>query len=228
LVEAYVQRRLAEDDIAAFEQHYFSCDQCFADVQEMEKFIAGVRQAGRQGLLDGETTTGRWALPAFAFASFAALIFAVGLSYQVFIRMPEREQALRKELSAAQNNASRAGQLEQLAALDKVPAINLPVVILTAERAPDSRRQVKIDATTREAVFWIDVPPAPPGAKFNLTITAPGGRFSKTIQGLDRNQDGALAFSLPVSDLENGSYVVRLFQPSGRMLSEYRVDVERK
>jgi hypothetical protein len=232
-VEAYVQRRLTAEETAAFEEHYFACDQCFAEMEELKKFIAGVRQAGRRGLLDAQPAPRRWAMPAFAFASITALMLAAGLFFMAFIRMPEREAELQKALADARANAARS--FAQLAALNLTPRVNVPVVILTAERAPDSRRQLNIESATGAALFWIDVPPAPPGTKFDLTIetashnaASPDARYSKSIRGLERNQDGALAFSLPVNDLASGPYVVRLNQPPGRMVAEYRVDVLRK
>jgi anti-sigma factor RsiW len=52
MVEAYVRRRLAPEDCAAFEEHYFECSQCFDDVQVTEKLVQGVDYAVRSGLLD--------------------------------------------------------------------------------------------------------------------------------------------------------------------------------
>jgi hypothetical protein len=228
-VEAYVRQKLTPQESAAFEEHYFACDRCFEQVQEMDKFIAGVRQAGSKGLLDNATapSTQRWLMPAFVFATAVVLVLGAALSYLALIRMPAIDSQLRQVLADAERKAAISDRSAQMLALDRAPQTNVPVVILTAERAADSRSQLRI-GSTGDAVFWIDVPPQPPGTKFNLTIAMPDTQFSKSIEGLERNQDGALAFSMPASELASGSYVVRLYQPHDRMIAEYRIDVSRK
>ena len=213
-------QKLTPQESAAFEEHYFACERCFEEVQETEKFIAGVRQAGSKGLLDNTPgrSAPRWLMPAFVFAAAAVLVLCVAMSYVALIRLPALQAQLRQTL---------ANRATPLMALERAPQANVPVVILSAERSADSRRQVQI-ASGGDAVFWIDVPPQPPGTKFNLTIANADKQFSKSIEGLERNQDGALAFSLPGSELASGSYVFRLYQPQDRMISEYRVDVSRK
>ena len=49
IVERYVRHRLAADERLAFQEHYFACDECFAQVQTTARFVAGVRQAARAG-----------------------------------------------------------------------------------------------------------------------------------------------------------------------------------
>jgi hypothetical protein len=208
-VETYVRRELTPQQSEAFEEHYFTCRQCFEEVQEMEKFIAGLHQAGDRGMLNTAQVERRWLMPAFVFATAAALLLTAGLSYLVLSR------PLAHEVQLAQN----------VPTANPSPQANVPVVILNADRAADSRRQLSI-GDIGDAVFWIDVPPQPPGTKFDLTISSPGNEL-KSIQGLERNADGALAFSVPASDLAPGTYVLRLSQNS-RMVAQYSVDVIRK
>ena len=229
-VEAYVRRRLPASDAAAFEEHYFQCDRCFSDVRAMEKFVAGVTYAGRRGLLDPKPERATWFMPAFAFAAALSLILASGLAFLAFVRLPDREARLRQALAQAEASQARIAQLDQRAALDSAPQANVPVVILQANRGAEPPNRLLVDSQTRTAMLWLDVPPQPPGTKFGLTISTPGDRESMAIHGLERNPNGALAVSLPVHQLANSSYIVRLYldKPSAPILAEYRLAVVRR
>ncbi len=52
IVERYVMRQLSEEEEAAFEEHFFGCDECFEKVKFTEKAIAGIRAAAKEGLLE--------------------------------------------------------------------------------------------------------------------------------------------------------------------------------
>ncbi len=224
-----MRRRLPAEDCAAFEEHYFQCDQCFEEVREMEKFVTGMRQAGRTGLLDPKPQPGRWFMPAFAFAAAASVLLAAGLSFLVFVRLPEREASLQQALRDAAESRRHAAELELRAAAD-APEANVPVVILAASRTADSPNPLILGPQSRSAVLWIDVPPQPAGTQFELTISAPDGHFTKSIQGLERNANGALAASLPVKELADGAYQVRLFggKSPKNLIGEYRLTVGRR
>jgi hypothetical protein len=232
MVEAYVRRKLAPEDCAAFEEHYFQCGQCFDEVELVEKFVAGVKHAARTGLLDPEPRPERrsWWMPAFAFAAAAAVVFASVLAFVVWVRQPAREAQLQQALSQARASQARIAELEQRAALDAGPEANVPVVILTASRSADALNRVQLGSESRRALLWIDVPASPPGMRFGLTISTPDGRFAKTIHDLERNSSGALAASLPAADLPAGSYQVRLFHEKspGQTIAEYRLNVEHR
>jgi hypothetical protein len=237
MVEAYVRRKLAPEDCAAFED-YFECGKCFDEVQPVEKFVAGVEHAARTGLLDPAQAPSRerrtWLMPAFAFASAAALVLASVLTFVVLIRQPARESRLRQELqqalSQAQASQARMAELDQRATLDAGPEANVPVVILTASRSADSPNRVQLSSESRRVLLWIDVPAQPPGTRFGITISAPDARFAKTIHGLERNSSGALAASLPVAGLPAGAYTVRLFNEKrpGQLIAEYQLTVGRR
>ena len=230
-VELYVRHRLAPADSAAFEEHYFECDRCFADVEEMERFIGGVREAGRRGLLTGISDSrprASWLMPAFVFAVAALALLSAGLAYFALVRLPASEAQVREALEKSQQAETRLAQLEQRAALDAAPQANVPVVILTAARGADETNRLTLGKQIRSAVLWIDIPPQPAGAKFRLTLT--DGKTTRTIEDLERNENGALAATVPVSDLSPGQYVVRLYgeQSTAKLIGEYRITVSQK
>lgn len=51
IIERYVMRQLTEEEREAFEEHLFSCDECFEKVKLTEKVISGIREAAKQGAL---------------------------------------------------------------------------------------------------------------------------------------------------------------------------------
>jgi len=51
VIERYVRNRLTPEERLAFEEHFFACDECFAKVQETERFVAGVCDAVEQCIL---------------------------------------------------------------------------------------------------------------------------------------------------------------------------------
>jgi hypothetical protein len=234
-VELYVRRRLTSADNAAFEDHFFQCDQCFADVEEMERFVSGVRDAGRRGLLDSQPdsrtahglTPARWLMQAFVVAMTAVVLLGAGLAYMALVRLPNSET----RLSAALAGSARSeAELSRRASANTGPQPNVPVVILTANRsATDAPDRLTIDPQARMALLWIDIPPQPAGARFRITIASDGGSV-KTIHGLERNENGALAAGVPIDDLATGPYVVRLYpeQAPDRMIAEYRMIASRK
>jgi hypothetical protein len=236
-VELYVRRRLSPADNAAFEDHFFQCDQCFAEVEEMERFVSGVRDAGRRGLLDRESdsapTPVRWLMPAFVFAMSAVVLLAGVLAYMALVRLPDSEMRLQAALAGSARSESQLAELSRRASANSAnagPQANLPVVILTANRsANDAPDRLTIDPQTKMALLWIDIPPQPAGAKFQITIASDGGP-GETIHGLERNENGALAAGVPIDDLAAGAYVIRLYpeQAPARMIAEYRMIVSRK
>jgi Putative zinc-finger len=238
IVEAYVRRQLAPEVCAAFEEHYFQCARCFDDVQVTEKLIQGVDHAVRAGLLDlprePSRERRRWLFPAFAFASSLTVVLACVLIFVVLVRQPDREAGLRQELrqalSQARDQQARAAERDRQAALEAGPEANVPVAILTASRSADASNRVQLGPQSRRILFWIDVPPQPPGTRFGVTLSTPDARLVKSIHGLERNSTGALTVSVPAADLPAGAYTVRLFndQSPGQWIAEYRVNVEHR
>ena len=125
IVERYVQHRLAPDERLAFQQHYFDCDECFAEVQATARFIAGARQAARAGVLDNRATkvaaagSANWFRPAFAVTAFAALVLAVALGWLLLSQLPRLRGDLAREQQAERESAQRLEQANEALANEK-------------------------------------------------------------------------------------------------------------
>lgn len=83
LADAYVAGTLAEPDQAAFEEHYFSCPECFAQVRLLQEVRDGLRAAPARAT--GHHARPRpWAAstPWFGLAAAAALLAAFAYWYR--------------------------------------------------------------------------------------------------------------------------------------------------
>jgi hypothetical protein len=229
LIERYVRRQLDTEAAAAFEEHLFQCDQCFDQVQSTEKFLAGVRHAARKGWLDEPRDTRRWLFPAFGLAA-AGLLLAIGtLSWLLLIRTPAREAMLAKTLATLQVQQQRLTELDRRAELDLRAEANVPVAILTADRDAGGQNLLGLRPESRNAILWIDMPQLPAGASFRADISSASGGYKKSVEGLKPNANSALAASVPVSDLPDGRYTVRVMKegPFARLVGEYTLMVSR-
>jgi hypothetical protein len=224
--EAYVKRGLSPEERSVFEEHYFRCDQCFDEVQELERFVAGVRHASRRGLLDPPEPR-KWLIPAFAFSAAATLVLTAIVVTLAFVRMPQMETKLAHAVEDASMSQTEVAKLQRQAALEIGAQANVPVVILEASRSADAINRLESHSASATALLWIDVPPQPAGTQFGITITSRDGTVTKSIHGLERNQNGALSAGVALRELPQGPYVVRLFKESApsQTIEEYRLTV---
>jgi anti-sigma factor RsiW len=100
LAEAYVDGRLPEPAAAAFEEHYFACAECWAEVRTLERLRAAVRDAAAAGRMEPHPgpPVWTWALAA------AAVVLAGFASWTVLVQVPRLE----RELAAARGTAAAA------------------------------------------------------------------------------------------------------------------------
>lgn len=231
IVEAYVRHELAPDDCVAFEEHYFQCAQCFEDVELTGKLVRGVGYAVGAGLLDesgpartllGRGYSRRWLYPAFTLAAAVCLA--------LIVRDADLQRQLRDAAASAHAAQNRIAELDGRAAANTGPEANIPVAILTAARSARAMNELILRAQSRQALLWIDIPPQPPAARFEIRIASSDGGAGKIIHDLERNSDGALAATLPVNDLAPGIRTVSLYDEKepGKAIAEYRLSVVRR
>jgi len=214
IIERYVRNQLAAEERRAFEEHFFGCEECFDKVQATERFVAGIRDAGRQGLLEGSgsvdappaRTQGSWMLPALAASFCAAVALALAVGWTFLFQMPK----LRGQIDQALTEAS--AQREAIAALQKQVAsspqaeTNVPLVMLQATRdAQAPPNDVLLSPEAKHLTLWIELPPSMSGS-FLLELATADGRHIQTLENLKRNTYGALVVSLPGEALQSGLY----------------------
>lgn len=237
IVERYVRNRLAEEERKAFEEHFFACDDCFEKLQATERFVAGMRDAARRGLLAGDVEgrastwrIGSWLIPAFGVTACAALMLVAASGWLYFVQMPKLRGQLSQsaaELRAQQQ--ARAALEHQIAGSIQAEA-NVPLVMLQATRdmqAPPNEVSVPLGA--KHVVLWVEVPRGESN-RFRLEVDATDNRPVEVLDNLQRNSYGALAVSLPVEALQPGDYRIKLSTQESSpasLLAEYRLRIRR-
>jgi hypothetical protein len=242
IAESYVRGLLSEEACAAFEDHYFACDECFEHVEMLEKFVDGVRDAAETGGLpkprEVTPVSTVWRLrPAFFLAYAASLVLAVLAGWSLLIERPRLKAEAARERLEAEAGRKRLAELgkdlaEAKLAMARVPESqsNLPLVMLDASRAGGATTAVALPAGSSQLAVWVEPPPAAPGTLYRLEIFAKGGETVETIDGLARNAYGALAASVPAARLTPGSYRARLYSTKGAkrdLAGEYQFEVRR-
>jgi hypothetical protein len=226
IAEAYVRGRLSQQEREAFEDHCYSCDECFELVQDVDRFVTGIRDAADHGLLPSpKPGAPGWYRPAFYFAAAACLILASLAGWSLFI---DRQRLLGDLAQQRAEIESRAQRLEsQLTARATLPP-NLQLIMLEATRA-ESAAAITRSPTIAHFAVWVEPPPAPPSTTYRLSILTGGGQAVETIEGLTRNSYGAIAANVPATRLTPGSYRAQLHSSaSSGLVGEYRFIIRAK
>jgi hypothetical protein len=252
IVERYARNQLLPEEQRAFEEHFFACDECFRQVQAAQRLIAGMRDAGRRGLLDGDRLKAtplmaaspwagwrRWAIPAFAFSSCAALALVALTAWLFLYRLPhlrrQIEQASQQRLQ--QTVAELRVQEQARAALERqlgrgnAPEGNVPFALLQATReAASPPTEVSVPAGAHRVVLWVEVGGARRFGSFRLQLFTAEDRLVETVENLNRNTYGALVVSLVGERLQPGKYLIKVAgeepKPS-TLVGEYQLRIRR-
>lgn len=236
VIERYVRQQLTPTERQAFQEHYFACDECFDQVQMSARFIAGVREASRSGVLAAESDNRapqssilpalffpnwirNWAIPALAmsFLVAAVLLGAWGLSVrrenQRLVRQASEQSRVAEELQRSEAKireleTSGSASSEQLEALRKDNE-RLKEDIVTAAR----QRETQV-AQIRQ-----------PAANLPVINIYPVGDTQRSGGSGEVNQlrlpRRAEKFVLLLSDFEPGysNYQVELSDTAGRIIT---------
>lgn len=236
IIERYVRNQLGAEERTAFEEHYFTCEECFEKLEAAERFIAGVCDAGSRGLLGHSVSEAAskprwraWMLPTLAASGFAAVVFAATTGWIYFFQIPKLRQQLSQASAGLHAQQEARAALEKQMALSQVEA-NIPLVMLQATRdAQASPNEAVLSSSAQHFLLWVEVP-AGRFRNFSLQIDTADNRAVEKLQNLKRNSYGALAVSLPTRVLQPGEYRIRLTgqEPSpASLLGEYRIRVRR-
>ena len=238
IIERYVRNRLSPEERRTFEEHFFGCEECFAKLQIMERFIAGLDDAGNRGFLNSGLSAealparpwGSWMFPALAASSCAAFVLAIVAGWTIFSQMPK----LRMQLNQASANVS--AQRQAIAALQKQMSAatqaepNVPLVMLQATRdAQTSVSEAVLPAGVGRLVLWVELP-AGKFRSFRLEVETEDHHPVVTLDHLERNSYGALAVGLPADQLQPGEFRIMLSgeEPTpASLLAEYKLRIRK-
>jgi len=195
--EKYVLGQLSQQEEARFEEHYFGCDRCFADVREMETVIGLLRRANREATLEiGDLRATGWKrlLPAYwllrpapvpALALIGILVVLLYSAWNASVLVPRLQTQVRALTSPAPGASSYFLDLTR----EAVPVVKLsdpstgdPARFLLSfalqePRLPGSRYAVEIQDEAGAVLWRADsIEPDPSSGLF--TIACVGSYFS--------------------------------------------------
>ena len=234
VIERYVRQQLTPAERQEFQEHYFACDECFDQVQTSTRFIAGVRESSRSGVLaaapDKRSDQSsilpalfpnwirNWAIPALAMSFLVAVVLlgvwslSVRRENQRLARQANEQSRVAEELQRSEAKireleASGTASSEQLEVLRKENE-RLKEEIATAARQPET--QV---AQIRQ-----------PDANLPVINIYPLGDTQRSGGGSEINQlrlpPGTEKFVFLLSDFESGysNYHVEISDSAGRQI----------
>lgn len=237
IIERYVRNQLAPEEKRAFEEHFFSCDDCFDKVQSMELFVAGLRHAGSSGLLAGGPpgrvrawSLSPWWIPAFAVTAVLVLVLGSVAGWQHFTEIPNLRRQLQQSIADLRSEQQARAAFELRSAQRIQGQANVPLIMLQATRdlqAPLSEAILPPDAA--QLILWIDVEPGHERS-YRIEVYGTDNKPIDAVEHLKRNSYGALAVSLPAARLQPGEFKIKLSgeEASARsLLAEYRLSIRR-
>ncbi|MBI1763847.1 MAG: zf-HC2 domain-containing protein [Acidobacteria bacterium] len=240
IVERFVRRQLTPDERRAFQEHYFGCEECFEQVEMTARFVAGVRQASRQGLL-AESVAERWwpwrvvlFKPALGFAVATGLALAVAFGWLLFKQnsAPRQELAIQQTPTPTPHPAVTPGTTStptpgarpklqnqpDLLAQNRPPQTpdlapgKAPVVFLDSERdGSGGGNQLTIPANAASAALRIEVEPNSSYSGFQFQLFDNSKRLVTTVNSGKASPRGAISASVPANLLQTGKYVVKCY-----------------
>lgn len=210
-VERYLLGELSSGDREAFEEHFFTCTECAAEIragaifadnaksvfaeEERKRSRAAERTAGSKGWF-------AWLSPAFAMPLLAVLLLTS--CYQAFILVP----SLRQELER-----TRAARWVPAAVLYAEVRGDEPVV-LVPEGAESVLLALDINATQAYREYTVEVRSASGQSLFELTVPASAAA-------------GSLHLLVPARKLEAGSHTLIVRAQQELEIGRYRFQVHR-
>ena len=248
-IERFVRHQLSPDERRAFEEHYFECEECFEQVQTMARFVAGIRQAARKGLLTESVTAPWWAIlfkPAVIFATATALILIAGMGWLLWKQAPAPQQELasgQTPTPAPQSTATIAALTPPIGESPKpdLLAQNRPpqtpetspaksvVVFLDSERG-DGGNQLILPANASSAILRIDVDPGNSFSGFQFEIFDSSRKLLTKASSGKASAKGTVSANISTELLQTGKYVVKCFglrDGQRELVGEYRLQVQK-
>ena len=126
IIEQYVRGKLTPAERRTFQEHLFECDECFQQAEFTARFVAGVREASRTGLLTAHQqpertrTVGAWSNQGWAFrwaapALAASLLIAIALIGWWALSLRRQNQRLTQQTTEQMGEQNRAAKQLKLA-----------------------------------------------------------------------------------------------------------------
>lgn len=237
IIERYARNQLKPEERKAFEEHYFSCDECFDKLQAAERLIAGVRDAARRGVLPKSAAAGApaWRVapmwsPIFGIGVIAALLLAISGGSWYYVQFSRLRGQLSASNAALQEQQQARAALEQQLQQARQAEANLPLVMLQSTRDMQAQpTEAILPPGATHLVLWTEVP-AGRFTSYRLEIYGAEEKPIETLTHLTRNAYGALAASISAGRLHPGEFRIKLSGEEplpASLLAEYKLRIRR-
>ena len=255
IIERYVRHQLTPVERQAFQEHYFACEECFEQVEMTARFVAGVRQAARQGLLAESVAEPWWAMwfkPALGLALASAVLLAVAVGWLWFKQtaLPRQELAIQQSptpqptathtpataVTPASSESPKLQNQPDLLAQNRPPQTpdlppgKPPVVFLDSERAASNANQLNLPPNANAAILRIEVEPNSPYSSFQFQLFDNAKRLTTTAISGKATPRGTVSASVPASLLQTSQYMVKCYglrDGQRELVGEYKLQVQK-
>ena len=232
IVERYARNQLAPEERQTFEEHFFGCDECFAELQSVEALVEGVRDASARGLLNDQrvsaTLPSIWTW-AFASVMCAALVLCGIIGWKYSRDTVElRTQLARATDQLRAERSERSGVEMKSNAVESAEA-NVPVTMLQASRTGEAPSAIVLQPGARHLVLWIELGPSR-YHDFRVDVFSSDSHVIDSLDHLALNRYGAVTASLPTDQLPSGDFRITLTgqdPPPAALAGEYYLRVRR-
>jgi hypothetical protein len=199
--ERYFLGELPSPEREAFEEHFFDCMDCAADVNATAVLIDNVREALRTApeLKKAPTSeTGaflNWWRPAYSFAAIALLLVTVG--YQNFVQIPQlHHQTLTQAEALPSFSLVTAGSRGAAGALEVTVPANTPFGLYVDIPSDPSFIRYNADILTQAGALKFSVPITTEQTQNTVQLLVPGallrdGQYDLVIHGYKADSQGA-------------------------------------
>lgn len=199
--EKYFLGELPSPEREAFEEHFFDCMDCAADVKATAILVDNVREALRTapGLIKKSPTreTGgflNWWRPAYSFAAMALLLITVG--YQNFVQIPQlHRQTLTQAEALPSFSLVTAGSRGAAGALEVTVRANTPFGLYVDIPSDPSFTRYSADILTQSGDLKFSVPITTEQTQNTVQLLVPGallreGQYDVVIHGYKVDSQG--------------------------------------
>jgi len=187
--ERYLLNELSGDERSAFEEHYFSCQDCAEEVRCGAALMENLRAVARETPVTAVSRTRipaqrsswfQWSFPAFATAAIVLLAAIVG--YQGMVTIPK----LRREVSIA------------------VPQVLTSVSLMASVSRGGPLPVVKVSSNEPFGLY-LDIPPQSGVTAFQCEVLS-GSQVKFTVRVPERQASDTVHLLIPGGSLAPGQY----------------------
>jgi hypothetical protein len=180
--EAYILDDLNPNERDAFEEHFFDCTDCTADVRDAAKVADGVRTGIRVVPVKHYS---RWA------AAAAGAAVAIGLAYQYVPQVA----GFRHGVSNPPGQAARVTAGEQPIELD-------------ASRGADAAHIIRPDQPV--SLYFVIPPPETPPLFYSCNLIDDTGRLIRSQRVMEKEAEDPVRMALAAGVLHPGHYTLEI------------------